>query len=378
MKSVKYILSAALNLHCLLLWSQAVETMAGPLPKVNNGLVVATNGHIYASDLFGTGFNGNSISKFTLEGQSETVATGLSQPAGLAFDDKGLLYVAEFTSGEISTINEQGEIHLFASGFNQPADLVFDHLSNLYVSNHGSGSISKISPKGEVSTFVTGLNKPVGLAYHKKYLYSVNLDDGKVYRIDSLGNKSLLSTLKHLPVGFMTYANEHLFVTSTGGHRIYQISLEGETIVLSGDGRPATTNGELSRAQFTMPDGIAASPTGDTLYVSENNTHLLRRILLKTPSGLEKLHFASYSQMELSPSPANTHTRLTLQLAEGDLLSISIAYSDGRVLQQKASRYFSKGRHTLTYDTRSFQQGLYFIRVEGAQFQASAPLLVLR
>ena len=297
-------------------YAQTVETVAGPMPRINNGLVVHHSGDVYASDLFGSGFNGSRVYKISPEGESMLYASGLSQPAGLVFSHSGLLYVAEFTSGQISTIDTEGNVDQFAAGLSQPADLVFDNEQNLYVTNYGNGTISKITPSGTISTLVAGLSQPVGLAIdlNQQYLYSANLNDGKIHQIDLDGNITLLTTISDLPIGFMTFSSGYLYVCSTGEHKVYKVGLDGDTSVFAGTGVAGSTNGSIDIAQFTNPDGIAVSPTGDTLYVSENNTNLLRRIILGDISlGAKETSVQGHlNDFKIYPNPAKSLINLEL------------------------------------------------------------------
>lgn len=347
-------------------WAQTVETVAGPSPRINNGLVVHASGEIYASDLFGTGFNGTSLYKITPDGSSTLYATGLSQPAGLVFDTAGLLYVAEFTSGEISTVDAQGTVTLFASGLSQPSDLVFDAAGTLYVTNYGNGTISSISPTGMVSLFATGFSQPVGLAIDPdQNLYCANLNTGNIHKVDTLGNVAILATLMDFPIGFMTYSQETLYVCSTGGHLIYRVSLAGDIDLWLGNGLAGTVDGDATIAQFTNPDGIAASPTGDTLYVSENNTQLLRRIILNTTTGLDGPLFSPLSGLTLSPNPIDDEATLSYELSHPCQIEVELLSVTGTGVKTLLSAHQQSGRHTLKLPVSDLPAGIYYCQLKG-------------
>ena len=334
-------------------YAQTVETVAGPIPRINNGLVVHHSGDVYVSDLFGSGFNGSRVYKITPDGESMLYASSLSQPAGLAFSPSGLLFVAEFTSGQISTIDTEGNVNQFVGGLNQPADIVFDNEQNLYVTNYGNGTISKITQSGTISTLVAGLSQPVGLAIDSnyEYLYSANLNDGKIHQIDLDGNMNLLTTISDLPIGFMTFSSEYLYVCSTGGHKVYRVDLSGNTDVFAGTGMAGTTNGNLDVAQFTNPDGIAVSPTGDTLYISENNTNLLRRIVLGDISLATKETSTPDHQddIKIYPNPATTQLNLELSKPISGIVNCHI-YNQDKQLMATQNIEIRKGRGLVQID----------------------------
>lgn len=348
-------------------FAQVVETIAGPNPRINNGLVVDSNGNIFASDLFGSGFNGSRVHKITPDGNSVLYASGLSQPAGLVFDDSGLLYVAEFTSGAISTVDELGNITRWIRGLNQPADLVFDSSGNLYVTNYGNGTISKVTIEGSVSTLTSGLNQPVGLAIDdSEQLYAANLNDGKIYSIDLDGNKSVLTTIEDTPIGFMTYSSGYLFVTSTGGHKIYRVDMDGNISDFAGTGIPGTNDGEVSVAQFTNPDGIAVSSTGDSLYVSENNSNLLRRIINDTTTGLQETSSPrkELERMYFYPNPAVNFATVQFRLNANSKVELSILSPGGQKILTIFSGYLTKGEYTYPVAVTAIPPGVYLVELK--------------
>jgi DNA-binding beta-propeller fold protein YncE len=55
-----------------------------------------------------------------------------SDPAGLAFDKAGNLYVANGGQGTVSQVTPAGVVITFASGFSDPFSLAFDAAGNLY------------------------------------------------------------------------------------------------------------------------------------------------------------------------------------------------------------------------------------------------------
>ncbi|MBO6516572.1 MAG: hypothetical protein JJ975_08475 [Bacteroidia bacterium] len=343
--------------------AQKVETAAGPDPRINNGLVVHPNGDVYASDLFGTGFNGSRVSRITTNGTAGPFASGLSQPAGMVFGPDEVLYVAEFTSGEISKVDESGNVTRFVSGLFQPSDLVFDSDSNLYVTNYGNGTISKVEPNGTISTLITGLNQPVGLAKDElENLYSANLKDGIIYRIGPDGQKDSLTTIPDVPIGFMTYANGKLYVTATGHHKIYQVDTLGSFQILTGTGQQGTINGKLEEAQFTNPDGIAVTKTGDTLFVSENNTNLLRRIVLSNISSIQRRNL---SEKFIHPNPASDEIRIDLNHSIDSDFKLTFYDVKGRVVLVQELSPESMENGSLIVQVNQLIAGSYIGHLDG-------------
>ena len=94
-----------------------------------------------------------------------------------------------------------------------------------------------------------------------------------------------------LPRGIAADASGTLFVVDTGNHVIRRVTPDGQVTTLAGSaGNPGSANGTGSAARFRFPWGIAAAPDG-TLYVSDKDNHVIRRI---TPQG-EVTTFAGIS-----------------------------------------------------------------------------------
>src|SRR5437868_14602099 len=77
----------------------------------------------------------------------------------------GDLYQSDFGSGNIFRYTPAGGKTTFATGLGNPAGLAFDPKGNLFVANNSGAAIVKITPGGVKSTFATGLNKLFGLAF---------------------------------------------------------------------------------------------------------------------------------------------------------------------------------------------------------------------
>jgi sugar lactone lactonase YvrE len=133
-----------------------------------------------------------------------TFATGLSSPAGMAFDAAGDLFVSNTSNGTISEITPSGVVTTFASGLGEPEGLVFGSNGNLFVAGGTSNKIYEITPGGVVSTFASSnLDAPVGLAIDSSgNIYAANQFNGTIVKFTPGGSASTfasgLSTLDDL------------------------------------------------------------------------------------------------------------------------------------------------------------------------------------
>lgn len=352
-------------------FAQRVETVAGPSPRVNNGLVVHSSGLIYASDLFGSGFNGTTINAFTPDGESHTlIASAISRPAGLAFGPAGDLYCAVFSGGNVIKIDAEGTKTDVATGINQPSGLIFDDNWNLYVTAYGSNRLYKVTPEGESTIFATGFSQPVGIARDPEgFIYVADLQDSDIWKVDSEGTKELLCNVDDDPLGFMTWAAGYLYVTATGSNKIYRISPDGTVEHFAGNGIASSVDGYGVQASFRDPDGIAASPNGDTLYVSENDNNLLRRILLnETSAGERNDHLpGSFKLGSNYPNPFNAGTRFTITLEQSDLVQVRVHNLMGQMVASLHDGRLPNGTSELAWNGLTSSglpavSGSYFIQ----------------
>lgn len=122
---------------------------------------------MYVGDRTGTIYQVNGIGEETPWAQLEPSVSAYH----LAFGPDHFLYVtgptvASFDS--VMRINEEGEVSVFYKGLGRPQGLAFDDKGNLYVaaSLRGRRGIVKISPDGaNAEMFVSGMNL-VGLAFN--------------------------------------------------------------------------------------------------------------------------------------------------------------------------------------------------------------------
>lgn len=113
----------------------------------------------------------------------------------------GDLYVVDGSTGVIFRFTPDGTKSTFASGLDQPAGLAFDRTGNLFVAENGTGSILKFTLGGTKSTFASGLASPAGLAFDSSgslfvtdVICGSDIGCGVIYKFDGSGTKSTFAT----------------------------------------------------------------------------------------------------------------------------------------------------------------------------------------
>ncbi len=244
-------------------------------------------------------------------------------PFGIAIDASGNLFVSEWGNHIIRKITPAGQTSIFAGAagtsgttdatgasarFNNPAGLAIDASGNLYVADYGNNKIRRITPAGLVTTLAgTGtagsvngdpitqaqFNGPVGIA--------VNTSTGVVYVADEQNHRirviagSSVSTLAgntqgyadgvgtaalfSEPEGITIGPLGNLYVVEFSNHTVRKVSQSGEVTTVAGDTVQSWQDGNGTIARFNVPVGILADGSG-ILFVSEQSNNDIRRVVM--------------------------------------------------------------------------------------------------
>jgi sugar lactone lactonase YvrE len=238
-------------------------------------VTVDKNGNLYVADS-----HNNLIRKITTDGIVTTLAGNGSQgsvdgkadtasffnPAAVAVDKNGNVYVADTHNSLIRKISVDGFVSTFAGQriyksipgtdktirFDNPSGIAVDAEGNLYVSDWANDLIRKISPAGIVTNLAG------------------NGDRGSK---DGMGDAASF----YLPGGLTTDSAGNIFVADTYNNLIRKISPRGEVTTLAGNTHPGAANGKGSAASFSHPAGVAVDAEGN-LFVADAGNNKIRKI----------------------------------------------------------------------------------------------------
>jgi sugar lactone lactonase YvrE len=207
---------------------------------------------------------------------------GLSEPAGLAVDGAGNLYVADAgrnrvrrisRDGAISTVAGRGPAGVLRGGFagdggpaveaelDTPTAVAVGPAGDLFIADSGNHRVRRVAVDGTITT-VAG-NGTEGFSGDGGPATDAELD---------------------FPAGVAVSGAGELYIADTNNHRVRKVTADGiiATVVgsgpagylqgaLAGDGGPATA------ARLARPFGLALGPAGD-LYIADGFNNRVRRV----------------------------------------------------------------------------------------------------
>jgi sugar lactone lactonase YvrE len=211
-----------------------------------------------------SGFNGDNRPAITAQ---------LNNPASMAIDSVGNLFIADQsnhrirkvgTNGFIQTVAGNGTASFFGDGsaatnanLNSPAGIAVDIAGNLFIADTSNQRIRKVDAFGIITTIAgtnaTGYSGDGGLAITNR------LNNPTGVAVDAVGN---------------------LFIADTSNQRIRKVSTNGIITTVagtngigsfSGDGGLAVTN------HLNNPTGVAVDSIG-TLFIADQNNDRIRRV----------------------------------------------------------------------------------------------------
>lgn len=365
--------------------AQIISTIPLSSTQSMDGLYVDATGALYAME----GFAGSKVFRIMPDGELTVFADGVDGPVHMTRAPNGNFYATDFkrtsTSGEVSQITPDGTVSNYAVVPAGPSDIVSDIDGNLYVSHYGllaSGNgnrITRIKPgvlAVEEEYSVGGLlNAPVGLDFDDDgNLYAANIGDGRIVKIAPDGTQSLFASLtpiRPFTIGHLVWANGRLYATYLGGNQIYAFEPDGTGRVYAGTGEQGNADGSVASATLNRPNGITASVTGDTLFVSEYGDDgapkdYLRMIVPAATSN-ETADASTLRALQLDavyPSPFSASTTLRFTLGTPAEVTLEVYDMLGREVDRMEMGSRPAGEHVVAWVPRELPTGAYVLRLQ--------------
>ncbi len=265
--------------------------------------------------------------------------TEISLVDGIAVDKKGNIFIAMRDHNIISRIDTQGNMTAFAgtgeSGYSGdggkateaklkiPAGLTFDKKGNLYIADRNNHRVRKVDTRGSITTVAGNgtagfsgdggkateamLNLPSGIAVDDNgNIYISDRSNDRIRRVD---NKGIITTIAgngvdgykgdndpatqaqlSKPFGLALDKKGNLYIADRGNNRIRKVNPHGIITTVAGDGGFffMGDNGPAYRASIAGPTGVVVDGDG-TLYIADRNNNRVRSVdthgMIRTVAG---------------------------------------------------------------------------------------------
>ncbi|HEY1552243.1 MAG TPA: hypothetical protein VGG28_30660 [Kofleriaceae bacterium] len=392
-------------------------------------LYIADDGHIWLVDAGGviTPLAGDGVIGYSGDGGSATVAE-LGDPADLALDAQGNIYIADDTNSRIRRVDLNGIITtvvgtgtpsfggdggpaIDAEIFG-PSGLAFDAQGNLFISDRDNNRIRRVDTAGTITTIAgTGsagfggdggpatsaaLFSPGALAFDASgNLYVVDVLNERIRKIDGTGVITTIagngivgfsgdggpatSATLSAPSGLVVDSAQNIYISDQNNHRVRKIATTGIIMTVAGNGAPSKDGdgGPATSAGLELPLGLAID-AHDNLYVADSNAQRVRRV---DPSGVitsvagpvDPLGMGPFAQARLADPRALVIAPAFTLVAGGSSGTIQAARSSTAWLDVAAGRY---PQVTATGNLARFRDG-DFGTVTGIAYDAAANLIYL-
>ena len=134
-------------------------------------------------------------------------------------------------------------------------------------------------------------------------------------------------------LGFLAGSHTTLYATQWGEHKIYSINpLNGDTAIYAGTTNGAT-DGDLSEATFSFPNGIYIDNTNNIMYISEIGTGSLR--IIEDASLSTKDFNSGFIDIDLITYNQNDTLNISANLSSNKKVSIKLFDITGKEVLKK-------------------------------------------
>lgn len=245
---------------------------------------------------------------------------GQGEPFGILFRNDSIFY-SDGRDGSINRVDlsQTGEIFQVATNLSTPSQIAFDDKGRILIADTGSHTIKRLTPAegksdGKNLELLAGVEKksgnsdgdaksasfrgPIGIAFGDGKIYVADTYNDRIRVIDDAGRVSTLAgsargfadgtgsqAMFDTPCGLAFDAGK-LYVADAGNRRIRVIDVAGGTVsTLAGNGLGERIDGAPANASFVFPVSVAVAPDS-SLLIADGNA--IRMYLPAKPAKDEK------------------------------------------------------------------------------------------
>jgi sugar lactone lactonase YvrE len=236
---------------------------------------------------------------FVISGCVSGDAARFRRPRRISVGPDHLLYITDQqnhairtlnpTSGEVCTIagtgefgyNDSGNSASFPVTFSFPNGVAVAANGTIYVTENGNDVVRRIvkTASGVTVSTVAGTTEAITPPARQQKL-NATLEGIEGFRDGTANNAAFRK-----PDDIVAAPDGSLYFTDTGNHAIRRLVQNGAQFVVetvAGNGVPGYIDGDAAVARFNVPTGLALSPDGHLLYVTDTGNNKVRRLNLLT------------------------------------------------------------------------------------------------
>jgi sugar lactone lactonase YvrE len=300
---------------------EVVAEATGTTSSAPSSSVNATPYSMYLSVYAGTGARGAPT-------PGPATGSALSDPASVAVDSSGNLYIADLANNVIEKVTPAGQLSIVAgtgsagaptpgpalrSDLYYPDGIAVDGSGNLYIADSRNNVIEKVTPAGQLSIVAgsgvlgpptagpaTGsdLHDPNGIAVDSSgNLYIADRANNVIEKVTPAGQLSIVagtgsagaptpgpalrSDLSY-PIGIAVDSSGNLFIADSGNNVIEKVTPAGQLSIVAGSGvLGPPTAGPATGSDLHDPNGIAVDISGN-LFIADSGNGDIEEV---TPAG---------------------------------------------------------------------------------------------
>lgn len=374
MKKITLALCAIILVSTSLI-SQTVSSFTDGTP--DDAIAIDSNGNIYCSN-----YVGDTVFKFTPNGDVTSFITGLNTPNGLAFNSLDELYVCDGQGDTIYKYDNDGNLLDSYPVSDHPSGIVKSPDNDIMIfTKYQGNSIHSLAPDGTIDLISSDddLNGPVGLAFDGNgNLYVGNYNNREIYKVINDGDLDFIAEVPTdggpMPnLGFIAYGQGFLWGTTMGSDKIYRINPNGiNDVMLFAGSSQGSLDGDISQATFNTPNGILFNELEDTMYITDFGSKNLR-IISDVVLGFNNNDNINDS-LKLVPNPANDSVRVSSVLYDHGNYTIRISDTSGKTIY----KFSGQSEQLLLFkdiDVSSLKKGVYLVTLISGNRSVSKKLI---
>ncbi len=179
------------------------------------GLALDNSGNLYIAN---EGDN-EVIEVPTGGGAQKTIATGLDWPIGVAVDNSGDVFIANTGADDVVEVTPSGtRTTVTTSGLSDPTDVAVDDLGDVFIADFGNNRVVVEQAGGSQLNQAIDLDEPAGIALNDQdEIYYADMGDNEVWRTNGLRRPFQVGSNLNQPDSVAYDANGNLYIADYDG-----------------------------------------------------------------------------------------------------------------------------------------------------------------